>query len=97
MITGYSKLTSWCFHLGICDEQDSVVRVHESMQDLEGRVSRLEQIVSDMAHGLGDTEGRSLIGELQAIQGGHALGSYLSEDVYPSGKVSEDTAVPPSL
>ena len=74
-----------------------MVRVHESMQDLEGRVSRLEQIVDDMAHGSGNTKERSPIGESQTFQGGHTLGNYLSGNGYPSGKVSEETAVAPSV
>ncbi|KAG0582542.1 hypothetical protein KC19_3G067800 [Ceratodon purpureus] len=77
--------------------QDSMVRVHESMQDLEGRVSRLEQIVDDMAHSSGNTEERCPIGESQTFQGGHTLRNYLSGNGYPSGKVSEENAVPPSL
>lgn len=62
-------------HLG---EQDSMTRVHESMQDLEGRVSRLEQIVDDMAHNSGNPEGRSPVGRSPTFQGGHPLGNYLS-------------------
>jgi hypothetical protein len=93
-VMSFSKLTSSCFHFGILDEQDSMVRVNESMQDLEGRVSRLEQIV---ARGSGNSEERSLVGEPQTFQVGHTLGNYLSGNGYPCGKVSEDNALPPSL
>jgi hypothetical protein len=55
-----------------------MMRVHESMQDLEGRVSRLEQIVDDLAHGSGNAEGRSPVGGSPSFQGGHSLGKYLS-------------------
>lgn len=77
--------------------QDSMVRVHESMQDLEGRVSRLEQIVEDLAHSSSNTDGRSPVGELPTFQDGHPLGKYLSGNGFlnfKSGKTPEDTSAP---
>jgi len=75
-----------------------MARVHESMQDLEGRVSRLEQIVN-MAHSTsGSTEGRAPVGESPRFQG-HPLGKYLSGNGYltfKTGKVTEDNAAPSS-
>ena len=38
-----------------------------------------------MRDGSGDADGRSPIGDIQAFQGSHPLGNYLSENVYPSG------------
>ena len=57
-----------------------MMRVHESMQDLEGRVSRLEQIVDDIAHSSGNAEGRSPVGGSPTFQGSHTLGKYLSSN-----------------
>lgn len=77
-----------------------MARVHDSMQDLEGRVSRLEQIVENIAHSTsGNTEGRTPVGESPRFQGGHPLGKYLPGNGYPNfktGKVTEDNAAPSS-
>lgn len=71
-----------------------MVRVHESMQGLEERVSRLEQIVDDIAHGSSNAEGRSTVDESQqSFQGGHA---YLSGNGFSEGRVNEDINAVPS-
>lgn len=74
-----------------------MVRVHESMHGLEERVSRLEHIVEDMAHGSANTEGRSTNDRSQSFQGGHSLGKYLStSNGFYDGKVSEENPIPSS-
>lgn len=71
-----------------------MVRVHESMQGLEERVSRLEQIVGGMAQSSSTAEARSSVDDSQqSFQGGHA---YLSENGFTDGRVSEDNPAPSS-
>lgn len=78
-------------------EQDSMARVHESIQDLEGRVSRLEQIVENISHSTsGNIETRAPVGESPRF---HSHGKYLSGNGYLSFKTSkstEDNAAPSS-
>lgn len=92
------------FPFGICARQDSVARVHDSMQDLEGRVCRLENLVDDMAQNVNNNSECNLpVGGTPTFEGPHShpLGKFISGDEFMSYKVGkgeeEEGTVPLSV
>lgn len=80
------------FPFGICARQDSVARVHDSMQDLEGRVCRLENLVDDMAQNVNNNSECILpVGGTPTFEGPHShpLGKFISGDEFMSYKVGK--------